>query len=323
MNFWQIGSVSQYTKGLARQTQWKLKKQSGDLSAHYKSLTDQVSFTKASDVFPYQDERDDKLSAIITKAQAGKKLSPDEWDYVRAKRPELYAQLRQLEEETKAYEEELKHCKTKDEAQRLHMIKLSGVMAQAKNGDESALIRLNRLTQTMTAFTESQSYHEIPSEAEEAIERENQRQAKVEAMQAEAEVQKEARQQALAEVAQDTSNDAPDNPRQVAAEAATNSLEQAVSGSEEAHDKVPVPEQYHSATDGPGPRVPSPPSHFGFTGEKPFPEHSGGHLQPKAGYRAHAPVASVQGRQAYLSQSSDGSGETNSPVRRKGVQAKA
>ena len=241
MNFWQIGSLSQYTKGLARQTQWKLKKQSGDLSAHYKSLTDQVSFTKASDVFPYQDERDDKLSAIITKAQAGKKLSPDEWDYVRSKRPELYAQLRQLEEEAKAYEEELKRCKAKDEAQRLHMTKLSGAMAQAKNGDESALIRLNRLTQTMTAFTESQSYHEMPSEAEEAIERENQRQTKVDAMQAEAEAQKEARQQALAEVTQDTSNDAPDNPRQVAAEAATNSLEHTVSGSEEAHDKVTGP----------------------------------------------------------------------------------
>ena len=170
MNLLMVGSASQYAKNAARKTQWDLKKQSGDLTGHKKSLSDYVNITKASSVLP-QTDTDSKMSAIMTKAQAGKKLSYDEWEYLRAKNPVMYEKLREVEKEQKAYEEELKHCKTKDEARRLHLSKLGDILSAAKNGDGSALVRLNRLTRTMTEFTESDEYHELPTEAEESIER--------------------------------------------------------------------------------------------------------------------------------------------------------
>ena len=186
MNTMWIGSLNQYAKGLARQTQWNLKKQSGDYSGHKKSLSDYVSFTKASNVLPGTEEKDNKLTAIMTKAQMGKKLSPDEWEYVRVKNPTMYVKLREAEKEQKAYEEALKRCKTKDEAQRLHISKLGDIMTAAKNGDSSAIVRLNRIRQSMIAFTESEDYKELPTEAELAIEREAERQARQEALREEA-----------------------------------------------------------------------------------------------------------------------------------------
>jgi len=182
MNLLMVGSASQYAKHAARKTQWDLKKRSGDLTGHKKSLGDYVNITKASSVLP-QTDTDSKMSAIMTKAQAGKKLSYDEWEYLRVKNPVMYEKLREVEKEQAAYEEELKRCKTKDEARRLHLSKLGDILTAAKNGDESALVRLNRLTQTMTEFTKSDEYREMPTEAEEAIER-----AREEALRLEAEI---------------------------------------------------------------------------------------------------------------------------------------
>ena len=197
MDFFSIGSVNQYAKGLARQTQWNLKKWSGDFTSHKKSLRDYVTFTKASDLL-HDDERDDKLSAIVTKAQAGRKLSVDEWQYLREKNPMLYEKLKEIEQEAQNYEETLRRCKTKDEAMRVHMSKLGEIMQAAKDGDGSALYRLNRMTQTMIAFTESEEYHEMPTEAEKAIEREIERKAELEARQEEA-AQKKAERESVSE----------------------------------------------------------------------------------------------------------------------------
>ena len=209
MEFMWIGSVNQYAKVLARQTQWKLKKQSGDFTGHKKSLQDYVSFTRASDLLPDADERDDRLSAIVTKAQAGKKLSRDEWEYLRVKAPEMYEKLREIEREQENYEKALKRCKTRDEARRLHVSKLGDIMTAAKNGDSSALFRLNRITQTMTAFTESEEYHKLPTEAEQAIERESERKAKQEALRQEAAVRRAEQEAASQSEAEDEAETEP------------------------------------------------------------------------------------------------------------------
>ena len=182
-----VGSANQYAKRMARQTMWNMRKQSGDFTGHKKSLSDYVNITKASSILPQTDEADLKLSGILSKAEAGKKLSPDEWEYLRAKNPALYEKLREIEREEENYEKALKRCKTRDEAQRLHVSKLGEVLTAAKNGDESALYRLNRMTRTMTAFTESKEYQELPTEAEEAIERESERKAEQEALREEIE----------------------------------------------------------------------------------------------------------------------------------------
>ena len=185
MDLLSIGSASQYAKNMARRTQWDLKKRSGDFTAHKKSLQDYVNITKASSVLP-QDETDHKMSSILAKAQAGKQLSPDDWEYLKQKNPTLYEKLREAEKEQENYEKALRRCKTKDEAQRLHMSKLGDIMTAAKNGDEGAIYRLNRLTRSMIAFTESDKYKKMPTEAEEAIARESERKAEQDALREEA-----------------------------------------------------------------------------------------------------------------------------------------
>ena len=37
------------------------------------------------------------MSSIMTKAQAGRKLSYDEWEYLRVKNPVMYEKLREIE----------------------------------------------------------------------------------------------------------------------------------------------------------------------------------------------------------------------------------
>ncbi|MBR3571021.1 MAG: hypothetical protein IKN96_09540 [Oscillibacter sp.] len=192
MDLLNVASANQHAKNMARRTQWELKKQSRDFSGHKKSLQDYVNITKASSVLPQADEEDTKMSAIMTKAQAGKKLSYDDWEYLKAKNPAMYEKLRAAEKEQKDYEEALKRCKTRDEARRLHMSKLGEIMSAAKDGDESALVRLNRMTRTMVEFTKSDEYRDMPTEAEQAIERESERQAEREILRAETETEREA-----------------------------------------------------------------------------------------------------------------------------------
>ena len=74
-------------------------------------------------------------------------------------------------------------------------------MTAAKNGDSGAIVRLNRIKQSMIAFTESEDYQKLPTEAELAIEREAERQARQEALREEAEArQAEAEDEAFAGV---------------------------------------------------------------------------------------------------------------------------
>lgn len=185
MNLMTISSVNQYVKQQARQAEWKRKKSSGDLTSHGKTPGDYVSFHKATDLLPQQDEQDTKLSSIITKAESGGKLTRDEWEYLEKKNSELCAKLRQIEREAEAHEEALKRCRTRDEALRLHVSKLGEILTAAKSGDGSALFRLNRMTSSMKKFMESDAYHDMPTEGEEAIERERERRAEIEALERE------------------------------------------------------------------------------------------------------------------------------------------
>ena len=171
MEFWQIGSIRQYAKRVGSQTVWEMKKRSGDVNSHGKTLHSYTAQPKAASPLP-QEDRDDRLTGIINKAQTGKKLSHADWEYLREKNPQLYQKLRQVEEEAENYEKALRRCKTRDEAQRLHTSKLGEIMVQAKNGDDGALFRLNRMERAMTEFTKGKTYRKLPTEAEEAAERE-------------------------------------------------------------------------------------------------------------------------------------------------------
>ena len=170
-----IGSISQFTKTTALKTQWNLKKKSGNVTGHSKGLDDFLSVGNSPSQAE-QEAENEKMGKITAKVNAGAKLTK-EMEYLKEKNPQLYEKLRQIEREQKAYEEALRHCKSKDEVQSLHMARVSESMQAAKNGDGTAAYRMNRMTESMNAFAETEEYKKLSTEAEQALERKEQREA--------------------------------------------------------------------------------------------------------------------------------------------------
>ncbi|MBR1496874.1 MAG: hypothetical protein IJ617_04550 [Oscillospiraceae bacterium] len=178
MDFSTIGSINQYAKGAALKMRWELKQKSGDVTSHNKSLSDFLSVGGPTPQ-TLQDSDDVKLQQITSKVNAGTKLTKKEMEYLKEKNPRLYEKLRRIEEEQKEYEEDLRRCKSRDEAQRMHLSRVGEVMQAAKDGDETAVYRLNRLTESMIAFTKSRKYKGLPTESEQALERKEERDARM------------------------------------------------------------------------------------------------------------------------------------------------
>ena len=184
MDFSTIGSISQYTKTTALKSQWNLKKKSGDVTGHTKGLEDFLSVS-SSFTRTQEDADNEKLQKITDKVNVGAKLTDEEMEYLKEKNPQLYEKLRQIEKEQKAYEDALRHCKSKDEAQRLHMARVGEAMQAAKNGDGTAAYRMNRMSESMTAFSETEEYKKLSTEAEQALEHKEQSEAEAKALETE------------------------------------------------------------------------------------------------------------------------------------------
>ena len=173
-----IGSLNQYTKNLKMQTQFQLKQRSGDLLSH-KTLEEWLGEDEAKEV---GGGGDDTLRTIHQKLFASQKLTPEERRYLEAKDPETYAGLVADEREQKAFEQKLKQCRTKEEAQRLKMTHLSASLTTVKSVEHNSAIplqkkleimirekqRCDRIEASVRVFVASGEYEKLPTEAEQA-----------------------------------------------------------------------------------------------------------------------------------------------------------
>lgn len=84
------------------------------------------------------------MSGIVSKLDFGKKLTQEELEYLRENDPQLYAKAVKIALERAQYERQLKRCKTKEEARKLHL-STTAICAQglhdAKGTEEAAMIR--------------------------------------------------------------------------------------------------------------------------------------------------------------------------------------
>ncbi|MBR1659554.1 MAG: hypothetical protein IJ705_04485, partial [Oscillospiraceae bacterium] len=184
MDFSTIGSINQYAKGAALRLRWEIKKQSGDVTGHSKSLNNLPGTANAADG-EKEHTNDDKLSEIMQKVYAGRKLSPEELEYLQAKSPELYQKVRDMEQEHKSYENELKNCKTREDVQRVKLSHIGKSLATVKSVENNPNIttekkletaqlenaRVNGIELRTEAFVHSATYKALPTEAEQAEER--------------------------------------------------------------------------------------------------------------------------------------------------------
>jgi hypothetical protein len=195
MDIMQIGSLNTYLKQTKLETQWNLKKESGNYSAHSKSLdewlSDQTEATEASSASDDSATGDTKLQSIQQKLYTGKTLTAEEKSYLQEKDPIAYGKAQAMEMEQKSYEAELRRCKTKEDVQRLKMAHLSASLTAVKSVENNPNITtekklevismengknaaLERITQK---FVKKGYYDKLPTDAEKAETEKEQREA--------------------------------------------------------------------------------------------------------------------------------------------------
>ena len=111
------------------------------------------------------DEEKERMDAkIMAKLKAGKKLSQKEMEYLRRTNPMMYAQAMRIQKMAEAVEEQLKHARSKEEANRIVSSAISGI---SKNDPykEYIVAAINRVS---TEFHKSGAYNKLPNTIEDA-----------------------------------------------------------------------------------------------------------------------------------------------------------
>lgn len=158
---------------------WETKKESGKVLAKQdRELTaEERELERFREEVKTQQESS-KYNAIYTKLQCGKELTSEEEKALREKNPQAYMEYKADQIERKAYEEKLKKCKTKDEAERLHVNTMYGKLSRLSSvlnnpnipkGAKLAQARriLGDVTKTVEIyhkFTKSTEYSDLPRE---------------------------------------------------------------------------------------------------------------------------------------------------------------
>ena len=110
-----------------------------------------------------EEDRAKMDSRIMAKLESGKKLSQKELDYLRKTNPIMYAHAMRVQRMAEAIEEQLKHAKSKEEADCIISASLSGI---SKNDPDREYIyaAVNRIS---TEFHKSGAYEKLPNTVEE------------------------------------------------------------------------------------------------------------------------------------------------------------
>lgn len=184
MDLLMIGSVNRYVKSMKLQSKWKMKKDTNDFSkCSLNELQRKNERFKKSYLDKKDDEGDKKtLQTIYNKIYAGAKLTPDEMKYLQVKNPDMYKKLKDLEQEKKQYERDLKACKTKEDVERLKFSKVASSLSAISavkndpNIPKSVKLavtvqeqrRMDELGKIAAKFVKSGEYSKLPTQAEKA-----------------------------------------------------------------------------------------------------------------------------------------------------------
>lgn len=124
----------------------------------------QYILESVNDMEKMSEEDRSRMDAQITaKLQSGKKLSQKEMDYLRKTNPIMYAHALRVQRMAEAVEEQLKHAKSKEEADQIISSAMSGI---SKNDPDREYIfaAVNRIS---TEFHKSGAYDKLPNTIEE------------------------------------------------------------------------------------------------------------------------------------------------------------
>lgn len=180
-----MGTIGAYAKSQKLQMQWEMKKQSGNVTDHKKSMDEWLESSRAdtkdtADAPRMGGGSDNRLRTIQAKVDGGKKLTAEERAYLKEKDPETYSELEANEQEQRAYERRLKRCKTKEEVQRLKITNLGSSLARVNSVKNDPAIsaekklkiimhekrRCDRMEESTREFVRRGEYEKLPTDRE-------------------------------------------------------------------------------------------------------------------------------------------------------------
>ena len=175
------GTLYEAGKMMTMQNKWEQKKSTGNVFKKEKTeLTPEERQLQTYREQLEETKKGNEYSALYSKIQSGQKLSPAEEDKLKEKDMKSYLEYKANQAEQEAYEERLKRCRTKDEAQRLQTAKMQGNLSKMKNIENDPYIsdaeklKMARIIQGDTTatskiyeeFTQSEEYEKMPTEGE-------------------------------------------------------------------------------------------------------------------------------------------------------------
>lgn len=124
------GSISSAVRLWKLDNEWQQKKQTGKIFS--KEMTAEEKMIQQYKEDAAKMRENSRLAEISSRIKSGGQLTYDELQYLMRKNPGLYKQYQEIQMEKQAYEEELKNCKTKDEADKLRMNKMNAFVSELK-----------------------------------------------------------------------------------------------------------------------------------------------------------------------------------------------
>jgi hypothetical protein len=225
------GTVANAVKMQTLDNQWQQKKASGDILSK-KERNERANWTQ-EDWLKYhfeeqaaQNREASKRTELANKILSGGTLTSEEEQYLEQEDPATLQKYRQIKIEKKAYEEKLKHCRTKDEVQRVKLETMGEYAAAMKKVEndpyipkseklakaQELLAKTRNVQEAERKFMQSPEYDSLPTEAEEAEERSEERELEQEQnLQTIEEAVSDADGEETQEEAVDTVDDAEDN----------------------------------------------------------------------------------------------------------------
>lgn len=183
------GTVRNAVRLQSLTNKWEQKKQSGEvLSKEERNARE--NWTKEErmlDDYKHQlaeEKENGKKNAIANKISGGQTLTPEEERYLASYDPQALSEYRQTQNERKAYEEKLKHCKTKDDVKQLKTTTLGNQLSSLKQVINDPHIPLNEkykkalqalgkaknVQEAEKEFIDSGAYEKLPTQEEVNIE---------------------------------------------------------------------------------------------------------------------------------------------------------
>lgn len=173
------GTIYNTGKMLEMAQKWEQKKASGNILKK-ETLSPEEQQIKAFEEQLEQNREGSEYGAIYAKIQSGRKLSAAEEDKLKEKDPKMYMEYKADQMEQEAYEKRLKNCKTKEEAEKLHVNRLNGKLAELKSivnnpnipksekrkVAQRILGETNRTVQIFQTFAKSVEFKKLPTEDE-------------------------------------------------------------------------------------------------------------------------------------------------------------